>query len=111
MLQYTPNMLARSFRSQKSQAIGMIVSYMSHPHVAHLIEGVEQAAREAGYIYLLSNSDNASEREDLCLELFKTNRMDGVILVGLPTHQQEDAMISSPCQSWDSCWADWPDMP
>jgi len=95
MLQYTPNMLARSFRSQKSHAIGMIASYMSHPHVASIIEGVEQAAREAGYIYVLSNSDNASEREDLCLDLFRANRMDGVLLIGLPTPQLEDATISS----------------
>jgi DNA-binding LacI/PurR family transcriptional regulator len=95
LLHYTPNMIARSFRSQKSHAIGLIVSNMAHPHIIQVIEGVEKAAQEAGYVYLLSNSDDAINRESLCRELFGQNRIDGAVLIGLPSPQEEDTMISS----------------
>jgi DNA-binding LacI/PurR family transcriptional regulator len=95
LLHYTPNILARSFRSQRSHAIGLLVSNMAHPHIVQAIEGVEKAAQEAGYVYVLSNSDDALHRENLCRELFGQNRIDGAVLIGLPSPQEEDTMISS----------------
>ena len=95
MVRYTPNMIARSFRSQKSHAIGLIVFELGHPHIAQVIEGVEQAAHEAGYIYVLSNSGDAAKREKLCRGLFGQNRIDGAVLIGLSTPEEEDLMVSS----------------
>lgn len=95
MVRYTPNMIARSFRSQKSHAIGLITTELAYPHISQVVEGVEQAAHEAGYIHILSNSDDASKRETLCRSLFRQNRIDGVVLMGLPTPGEEDAMVST----------------
>ena len=89
-LNYRPNMIARSFRSQKTKTIGIIVSDITHPHVANLIAGAESVLKKSGYIYILSNAANSLEGEKIGVELFLQNRVDGILSTGFAGPSTKD---------------------
>ena len=59
-LDYRPNNVARSLRSQKSSIIGLIVplsaSYTANFFFMSIAQGIEEVLKEAGYNLILSNS-------------------------------------------------------
>src|SRR5438876_887713 len=56
-LQYRPNRIARSLRSQQSSTIGLIVSDIRNPYFTAVSRAVEDTAHEHGYTVFLCNTD------------------------------------------------------
>lgn len=79
-LDYHPNAVARSLRTRKTQAIGVVVSDITNPFFATLVRGAEDAAIEAGYSLIVCNSDETPEKEDLYVRLLWRRRMDGLLI-------------------------------
>jgi DNA-binding LacI/PurR family transcriptional regulator len=89
-LHYTPNRLARSLRTQRTMALGMIIPDNSNPYFSDVVKGAEDVARAAGYVLMLSNSgeDRARERDHLStLEAF---RCDGALVIPAPPGEDEE---------------------
>src|SRR3954454_7001649 len=84
-LEYRPNLLARSFRAQQSNTIGLILSDIRNPFFAGISRAVEDLAFEHGYSVILCNTDENPEREALYLDLMRAEQVSGVILS--PTQQ------------------------
>ena len=87
-LDYHPNAVAQSLRTQKTNVIGAVVSDITNPFFATLIRGAEDAAIEAGYSLIVCNSDESLEKEDRYVRLLKRRQIDGLIIspVGDGTH-------------------------
>jgi LacI family transcriptional regulator len=79
-LGYHPNLLARSLARQQSHTIGMIVPNIANPFWPEVVRGVEDLAHTRGYALILASSDDDLEREGLYLDLFLSNRVDGILL-------------------------------
>jgi len=79
-LGYHPNLLARSLARQQSHTIGMIVPNIANPFWPEVVQGVEDLAHARGYALVLASSDDDLERESLYLDLFLSNRVDGILL-------------------------------
>ncbi len=77
---YQPDAIARSLKTGRSNAIGVIIPDITNAFYPEVIRGVEVAAQAAGYSVLLcdSSEDRAIEERHLS-ELF-SRRVDGVIL-------------------------------
>ncbi len=84
-LDYRPNLVARSLRSQRSSTIGLIVSDIRNPFFTAISRAVEDAAYEAGYTVLLCNTDENPEKEAIYLQLMRDANVAGVIFS--PTRQ------------------------
>jgi LacI family transcriptional regulator len=56
-LDYHPDRVARSLRTGKTHAIGMVVPDVTNPFYPQVIRGVERAAQQAGYSLVLVNSN------------------------------------------------------
>ncbi len=79
-LGHQPNLLAASLRTGVTRIIGLVVMDITDPYYSEVARGVEDCAHEHGYSVLLSNSDHNREREEICLEVLRSRRVDGIIL-------------------------------
>jgi DNA-binding LacI/PurR family transcriptional regulator len=87
-LNYRPNRVARSLRSQKSTIIGLIVSDIENPFFHQVARAVEDAAHEWGYSVMLCNNDEDPYKEQRYLHLIRDENLAGIILS--PTRQTAD---------------------
>ena len=79
-LDYQPNALARSLRTNRTHTISLIVSDISNPFFASVVRGVEDAAAENGFRVIISNTDEDPIRENHCLAGLQRRRTDGFII-------------------------------
>ncbi|HEX4230733.1 MAG TPA: LacI family DNA-binding transcriptional regulator [Bryobacteraceae bacterium] len=83
-LDYHPNHIARSLKTNKSLTIGIVVPDMTIPFFPHVIQGAEEAARASGYSILAVNSGDNSARQQEVLSLLRSQRVEGILLVVAP---------------------------
>lgn len=78
-LEYRPNLVARSLRSQQSSTIGLIVSDIRNPFFTAISRAVEDAAYEQGFNVFLCNTDENPQKEGIYLNLMRDENVAGVI--------------------------------
>lgn len=79
---YVPNAIAEQLRnSRKSppKVIGVILPEFVHYYFATVLAGIEEKARECGYIILVSSSHENQEREVEICNTFYKNKVCGII--------------------------------
>ncbi len=79
-LGYVPDPVARSLRSRRSAAIGVIVPDLANPVFPPIVAGIEDALAEAGYVTLIANTGNDPIRERDRVAALQARRCDGYIL-------------------------------
>lgn len=79
-LGFVRNDAARQLRAGRSRSIGLIVLDSANPFFAEVARGAEERAAEHGISVLLGNSDQSSDRENAYLDLFREQRVNGVLL-------------------------------
>jgi len=90
-LGYVPDASAQALRSGSTHTLGLIIPDMNNPHFWQTADGVEQAARAAGYHLLLSSMDlNPQVGQDVFRDLSR-RRIDGLILMGAFVSRSEAA--------------------
>lgn len=80
-LGYKPNKLARGFRRNQTNLLGMVIPDIVNPFFPALVRGAEDGAHQASYNLVLCNTDNDPEKEAQYLEELRDHRMAGVILI------------------------------
>lgn len=79
-LGYTPNTLARSLVTSRTQSIGLAVSAISNPYFTEILQGVEAGALEHGYSLLIADPHDDPEHERKVVQLLHERRVDGMIV-------------------------------
>ena len=77
---YTPNLGARSLRSQETKLLGLVIPATTDPIFARIVMAIEQRALEHGYELILHHSWNQPEREETILQNLISRRVDGIFL-------------------------------
>ena len=80
-LDYHPNHVARSLKTNKTRTLGIIVPDMTVSFFPQLIRGAEAAAREQNYSLIAVNSYESADRQKDLLSLLRSQRVEGVLLV------------------------------
>lgn len=78
---YSPNISAQNVRNRVTKLVGVILPKLSSESCARITEGISQVLAEEDYDILLVNTANDCNKEIKYLELFRQNRVDGVILL------------------------------
>ncbi len=78
---YMPSYSARTVRSKVTKLVGVILPKLSSESISRVTEGIGEVLGEEGFELLLVNTANDYNREISSLELFRQNRVDGVILL------------------------------
>jgi DNA-binding LacI/PurR family transcriptional regulator len=77
---YRLNVVAQELRRQRTSTIGLIMhGSLSHPLVAEVVIGAEQAATEQGFNVLLFNTGGDEARERESVEALLKRRADGIV--------------------------------
>jgi DNA-binding LacI/PurR family transcriptional regulator len=85
---YTPDLNAKSLRSGKSNAIGVIVSDLSNNFYSIVLSRLEQELKSLGYVMLLAHSNENSEEEATNINLMLRSRVDGIIFTPVTKDNQ-----------------------
>ena len=79
-LNYRPNQIARSLRTQRTYTIGLIVADISNPFYSNIARSVEDNAQKHGYNVIFCSSDENPEKEIKEINLLKDRGVDGIIV-------------------------------
>ena len=55
---YTPNSVAQSLQTKRTNTIGLVVTSIADPFLTDVMDGVEEVARPAGFSVFLTASHN-----------------------------------------------------
>lgn len=78
---YSPSPKARNVKTRVTKLIGVILPKLSSDSCARIAEGISSVLSEEGYELLLVNTANDYNKEIKYLDLFRQNRVDGVIFL------------------------------
>lgn len=79
-LNYQPNHVARSLVSRETKTIGLVLTDIMNPTLTQTAQQVEMALAERGYGTLLATSNHSLEGEQRLVELFRSRRVDGMLI-------------------------------
>lgn len=80
-LNYIPNNLARSLKTNKTRTIGLIVRDVTGYFTSRVIRGVDDYCKKHNYNVLIHNTDFNTETEKKSLTLLKEMNVDGIIIM------------------------------
>jgi len=79
-LNYTPNPIAQSLKSNKTTTIGVVVPEIRHDFFSLAISGMEEVAYRSGYNIILTQSNENYEREVVSVNVLMHQRVAGMII-------------------------------
>jgi DNA-binding LacI/PurR family transcriptional regulator len=77
---YSPDAQARSLVMGRTRTVGVVVTTITDPFIAQVVEGIEMRAFDRGYSVILASSNAETEREIAAVEMLHSKRVDGVIV-------------------------------
>jgi LacI family transcriptional regulator len=80
VLQYRPDVAARSMRTGATRAIGFVVADFSNPLFSAIAMGADSVLHPLGYSLVLANSVRDPERETEVIAALGDRRVDGLLL-------------------------------
>lgn len=89
-LNYRPNPIAQSLKSNRTSTIGVIVPEIKHDFFSSAISGIEQVAYNSGYTIILCQSNESFEREVVNTNLLMYHRVAGLIVSISQNTKQSD---------------------
>ena len=81
---YLPSSAARSLKTNRSQALGVVLSNISDPFFSEILEGIESAAQASGYSLFIAASQHDPHREGAIVQSMVERHVDGVIICSAP---------------------------
>lgn len=79
-LSYLPNPMAQALKRGRTRLLGLVVADIANPFSVAVLRGAEKAAQQAGYLVMLFNLGNASEREREGIEALASYQVEGFVL-------------------------------
>ena len=79
-LGFVPNASARTLRAGRTRVLGLVVPDISNPFFTDLSKGANDAALAAGYVVILCNTDESSEKEDQYLAVLSSQNVQGLLI-------------------------------
>jgi DNA-binding LacI/PurR family transcriptional regulator len=77
---YLPSAAARSLKTNRSQALGVVVSNADDPFFGEILQGIEDVAQRGGYSLFMAASQRDPQREQIIVHAMSEHRVDGVII-------------------------------
>lgn len=78
-LNYSPNIVAQSLKTQRSRSIGILVPDISSQVYPEIVRGAEDVANMYDYSIILCNSDFDIQKEKKYIKVMKEKMVDGLL--------------------------------
>lgn len=89
-INYTPNKIAKSLKTNRSKLLGLILADISNDFYSAIARCIEDEAMKLGYTLLIGSSDEDPEKFKKLTELFSEQQVDGMIVA--PVVNSDDAI-------------------
>ena len=91
---YRASAAARSLVTRRSGTIGVVVTNISDPFAAEVVQGIEDAANVHGISVFLANSNADANREVSVVHSFEERRVDGIVVTSSRVGAEYAAVLS-----------------
>lgn len=88
-LNYVPNNIAQQLRGKGAKMIGVIISYITNPFFANLVNAIEKTALSKGYNLVIMQTQGDRQRESFFLQMVQKKQVDGIIITNLETASEQ----------------------
>jgi len=78
---YTPSLIARSLRTNKTNTIGLIVPNIDNPFFANISSVIVKEARAKGYTIIIADTSENESNEVEYVKSLTSRKIDGIIVV------------------------------
>lgn len=92
-LQYSPNILARKFKTGSRDTVGFVVPDIANGYFATLIEEVEDVLQARGFRLIVSNTRENAGREIDSVRVLSSGVVDGFVIASTVDDYQELAAV------------------
>jgi LacI family transcriptional regulator len=82
-LNYQPNHIAKSLKTQKTNTIGLIVADIANPFSAQIARIIEDAAKKQGYTVIFGSSDENIGKAQGLIDAMLNRQVDGLIIAAV----------------------------
>ena len=83
-LGYLPSAAARTLKTNRSHALGVVLSAIDDPYFSQVLEGIEDVLQPRGYSLFLAASHHDEQRELAIVRAMLERQVDGVIICSPP---------------------------
>ncbi|MBN1303964.1 MAG: LacI family DNA-binding transcriptional regulator [Anaerolineales bacterium] len=94
-LGYSPNIAARSLRTDRTETIGIVVDDLLSPFTPPIVRGIQDYLIEKNYLSLIVNSDWDPEQEQAAIRTLINRPVDGIIFVEYSHMTSDDILKQS----------------
>jgi DNA-binding LacI/PurR family transcriptional regulator len=91
---YTVSAIARSLVTNRTQAVGVVVTSIADPFNGEVVAGIESTANKNGYSVILANSQADPEREVRVVRSVHERRVDGILIASSRVGSLYGSMLS-----------------
>jgi len=84
-LDYVPNLVARSLRTQRTHSLGFITADLANPYYPAVAKGASVAAAQRGYHVILVDCDDSPVVEEQATTVLLQKRVDGLMYTSITT--------------------------
>ena len=78
---YTPNLIAKNLRINKSQTIGLLVPSLANPYFAEIASVIVLESRKYGYTTIVADTMENENMQNASITNILTRQVDGIIIV------------------------------
>jgi DNA-binding LacI/PurR family transcriptional regulator len=93
-LGYLPSAAARTLKTNRSQALGVIMRNVDDPFFGEILQGVEEVAQASGYSLFMAATQPESEREQALVQAMVERRGDGIIICSTPVSSDQSRQLA-----------------
>ncbi len=86
-LNYTPNLLARGLKTQRTQTLGVIINNIQDIFYSTVAKGIQDYATRNGYLIIIADTTDDLDRERKMLQLMRDQSVDGIIFAPMGGNQ------------------------
>ncbi|HXH34181.1 MAG TPA: LacI family DNA-binding transcriptional regulator [Plantibacter sp.] len=95
-LDYRPDRLATSLRTQRTQTLALIIPDIANPYYPASARALLDGVNDAGFMTLIANTDGDPEGERAALQEMVARRVDGIVMHSLATSTADLRRIVGP---------------
>ena len=89
-LNYYPNNIAKSLKSNRTYTLGLVISDSTMSLFASMIEEIEKTAQEKGFNIILTNTFSDKEREKKAIRTLLSKGVDGIMIAATMLAQKSN---------------------
>jgi LacI family transcriptional regulator len=91
-LNYQPNQIAKSLKTQRTYTIGLVVADINYRFSSGITRAIESEAKRKNYTVIFGSSNESAEKFDQVVNVLVNRQVDGLILI--PVENSEQTIIN-----------------